>query len=136
MLSAPAAARRLVPTPVTDAVRIWPSAVASITARQAPSSIEKSVIVVSDFPWTFIQVLNPQMPSPATDAPIACIASLAATIRWVFGMLAAISRASRASVFSSAPIASGRLIRLTTSASVSQIGLSVIGMFVIGMFCV
>ena len=65
-----------------------------------------------------IQVLVPQRPAPGTAAPIACMASFDATIRWALGMLAASSRASIARTRSSASIPSGREISSVTSASV------------------
>ena len=120
--SAPSGASRRVPTPVIAAVRIWPSAVASITASWRPSSIENSSTMVSDLPLTLIQFLKPQMPSPVTEAPSTCIASFAATIRWPLGMFCALPSASIGSTRASASMASGNETIEVTSASVIQIG--------------
>ncbi len=110
------------PSPVIAAVRVWPKAVASITARRLPSASENSTSTVCDLPPTLTQVLVPQMPAPATAPPIACIASLAPTMRCAFGMLAAWPSASSARMRSSAPTASASGISATTSASVIQSG--------------
>ena len=119
-------ASQRVATPETAPVRSCPRTNASITALRRPEPLSQRMRSGVAPPAVWAQVLVPTNPALAASPPSACRLCPSPHTTWVLSMVCAPAEASSASQRSTAAIASGRLTRLATSASVSQSGSSAV----------
>ena len=120
--SAPASLIQRVAIPDMAAVRICPSARASMIAKSFAVVAFHNRSRGVDPAGVLPQVLVPNTPAPSNTAPIACMLLLAPQCAAVFSIFRADPAASSISPRPSASIASPRCISWTTSASEIQRG--------------
>ena len=85
----PVGANALVATADMAAVRSWPRAKASTTARKAPDAASHKTSRGVAPPAVWAQVLVPTRPEPSNVAPMACNVWPSPQTRWVLAMVAA-----------------------------------------------